>query len=262
MEIPYPITVVYSFDRNYAPYASVSAYSLALHAQTDCQVVWIVPEADEAAVIPIASSLAQKAGITIRLICVPMRELDAWKVSSHFTPATYLRLLVPELVPEPRIIFLDADTLVVNDLNALWQTRLGNNVIAGVLDPGGANTSKLPRGKGDPYINAGVLLMDLDALRNDGMPEKVRAIYRQYHADLTWFDQCVLNKYADGRKLVLYEGWNRQISAIEITTEQFEGVLAEPNLAVLHFVDKIKPWHSSCNERVGAYWLDYARRAV
>jgi lipopolysaccharide biosynthesis glycosyltransferase len=258
MEMTHPITVVYSFDRNYARYAAVSAYSLALHARTELQVVWIVPEADEASVIPTAAYLAQKTGLDLRLISVPMHDLGEWKVSDHFTQATYLRLLVADLVQEPRVIFLDADTLVVNDLSALWETQLGENVIAGVPDQAGGETSKVVRTEGDPYINAGVLLMNLEALRNDRMQEKARAIYRHHCADLTWFDQCVLNKYAEGRKLVLDKGWNRQIAALEITEAEFDDLLKEPGLAVLHFVTNNKPWHPWCNRRVIDLWWRYA----
>jgi hypothetical protein len=116
------------------------------------------------------------------------------------------------------------------------------------------------RASGDPYINAGVLLMDLDALRNDRMLEKSREIYLKYADDIVWHDQCIINKYAEGRKLVLHSGWNRQITPAAISEATFKSILTEENLSILHFIGPIKPWQKWCNPCVGDFWLSYAER--
>ncbi|WP_277187302.1 glycosyltransferase family 8 protein [Caballeronia sp. BR00000012568055] len=251
------ITVVYSFDRNYAHYAAVSTYSLALHSRSALRIVWVIPADDLEHIAPVAANLE----VEVELRPVEPGEFSAWKASHHFSQAMYLRLLIPSLIHEPRAIYLDADTLVLSDLAALHAVDLGNNLLAGVPDPAGAQSSRVPRQCGDPYLNSGMLLMNLDALRNDNMLEKAKAIYCEYENELAWPDQCVINKYAEGRKITLDVKWNRQISAFDITEAQFDSVLSESGLAVLHFVDSVKPWHKWCNPSVGDFYWRYADRA-
>ncbi|KMZ11644.1 hypothetical protein BHUM_04073c [Candidatus Burkholderia humilis] len=138
---------------------------------------------------------------------------------------------------------------------------MGGNVIAGVLDGSGAETSKVARTSGDPYLNSGVLLMDLDALRSDRMLEKATALYLEHECKLAWPDQCVINKYAEGRKLVLHPGWNCRISALEVTPAQFDSMLSDPDLSILHFITSMKAWQTWCEPRVSAFWWQYANRA-
>jgi lipopolysaccharide biosynthesis glycosyltransferase len=261
MEMTHPITVVYSFDRNYALYAAVSTYSLAIHAKSELQVVWIVPANDEASVIPTVSNLALKTGLSIQLVSVPKGDYSEWKTHDQYSPAMYLRLFIADLIPMSRAIYLDADTLVLADLGALWETDLGDNFVAGVPDSTAANLSRIPRGSGDLYINSGVLLMNLDALRNDRMQEKARAIYEQYRTNLVYPDQCILNKYAEGRKQALPVGWNQMISSRDTTTPEFDEHLKQPELAIMHFASEFKPWQKWCNPHIVDFWWRYAKEA-
>jgi lipopolysaccharide biosynthesis glycosyltransferase len=255
------ITVVYAFDQNYVRYAAVSTFSLALNSRSVLQIYWLIPDTDASSVEPIAADITAKTGIAIKIIPVSMDEFGTWKQSLHYTQAMYLRLLIPSLIRESRVIYLDADTLVLSDLGELHAQELGDALIAGVPDPGAGSVSAISLRDGDPYLNSGVLLMNLDALRHDGVLDKVRVIYAEHEQLLVWPDQCVINKYAEGRKLAVHTGWNRRISAFNVTEAQFESVLAEANLSIMHFIDSVKPWHAWCNPRVAEFWWDFADRA-
>jgi lipopolysaccharide biosynthesis glycosyltransferase len=256
-----PITVVYAFDRNFAQYAAVSTHSLVCSTKSPLQIFWLIPDTDALHVQPIAASLASRTSSEIRVLSVSMDEIGTWKQAGHFSLAMYLRLLIPGLIDESRAIYLDADTLVLSDLGALFSQDFGDALIAGVPDPGVDRSRSIPLRDDDPYLNSGVLLMNLDALRHDGMLDKVRAIHAEHGHRLIWPDQCILNKYAEGRKFKLPGGWNRLISGLDITEAQFEGVLAEAGLSIIHFANKVKPWQAWCNPCVGEFWWNHADRA-
>ena len=74
---------------------------------------------------------------------------------------TFIRLWMCEVIPESRVLWLDVDTIVDKDLTDLWNTDLEDNIVAGVLDQGYTCYPQITRF----YINAGVLLMDLDKWR-------------------------------------------------------------------------------------------------
>jgi lipopolysaccharide biosynthesis glycosyltransferase len=255
-----PLNIVLCLDKNYAHYAAVTTYSAFVNSQSELRLFWIVPDKDEPEIAPMVEHLERRFGLKVCLVPASLDELAGWKVSDYISLGTYLRLLIPALIPEPRVIYLDADTLVLSDLNALYSTDLGDHLIAGVADVPGGNPSRVPRHGDDPYINAGVLLMDLAALREDRMLEKAKDIYFEYANDIVWHDQCIINKYAEGRKLVLPSGWNRQIPPAAVTENEFKAVLQERDLAVLHFIGPIKPWQKWCNPFVGKFWLSHAER--
>lgn len=54
---------------------------------------------------------------------------------NHLPISAFYRIFLPELLPNlDRILYLDADTLVINDLNPLWQTDLQGAFIGCVPD--------------------------------------------------------------------------------------------------------------------------------
>jgi lipopolysaccharide biosynthesis glycosyltransferase len=252
-------TVVYCFDKNYAPYAAVSLFSLvSSNPRGGFQVIWIVPEEDHASITPIRTAIEKKTGVSISLFTVGLKDFTGWWVDAHLSIGTYLRLLIPTLVNEPRALYVDADTLVLSDIEPLFSMDLGNNLIAGAPDVLGGKISKLARHPDDPYLNAGVLLMDLAALREDRMLEKARLIHDAHKHELIMHDQCVINKYAEGRKLVLDSKWNRLLPPSTVTDLQFKELISKENPAILHFVSHYKPWQRWCTPAVSDFWWQFA----
>src|SRR5699024_10466175 len=83
----------------------------------------------------------------------------------------YFRLLLPELLPDvKRILYLDVDMLVLDNLGELYRTDLGNNILGVVRDFPFTNDknswSYFLLGKfGNRYFNSGMLFMDFVELR-------------------------------------------------------------------------------------------------
>ena len=105
-----------------------------------------------------------------------------------------LRTAMTKLFPDcDRILSLDVDTLIVGDISELWNTRIGNNYIAGALD--------LPLMLNDRiYVNAGVLLWNLKQLRDGKDEELIQAINTRKYK---YPEQDCLNALCEGRIYVL-----------------------------------------------------------
>lgn len=93
----------------------------------------------------------------------------------RFSIGTFYRLLMVNLLPElgvDRLIYLDADILVNLDIADLWFTRLGDHPLAAVPELEATfghmvenkHIIESGRVKAEDYFNAGVLLLDLDAI--------------------------------------------------------------------------------------------------
>ncbi len=204
------VPVVFCFDAGYAPYAAVSILSLIANATTPVKIYCIAPSAAARALDPIVA-LRSSLDADIELLSADESLFSGWREIHHISRATYLRLLIPDLVPEAKVIYLDSDIVVQEDLTALFETSLGDAVLGGVIDPAASTSSRMPRPASDPYVNGGVLLMDLNALRRENFFESCRDINDRFGKAVTWLDQCLINKFAEGRKAVLPDRWNRQI---------------------------------------------------
>ena len=164
----------------------------------------------------------------------------------------FARLMIPRIFSTNvhRVLYLDADTLVLDDLIPLWEVDLKGAVIGAVLDrildpalkrrvPGVDKwLDSFPRVR--DYFNNGVLLIDLDAWRKERISEKAIE-YLRFHPDSPYNDQDALNVACDGRWTELGLRWNFydhfRTSILDMPPAE------RPKIA--HFVGSQKPWKAS-----------------
>ena len=252
------IPVVFCFDEKFASYAAVATYSAFLNSITPIKFYWVIPIKALSEVTSVKEKLPN-ADINIVIITVDDSPFESWKEMHHIKRASYLRLLIPDTVMENKAIYLDCDIIVQSDLSLLFSTNLGDNLIAGAADLDGGALSEVPFSKSDNYINCGVLVMNLDGLRKDMFFSKCRAVYEMFSEEVTWCDQCVINKYAENKKAVFHSKWNIYVwyimNHLPLETEK---LLHPKNASILHFGARIKPWHRSCRPQIADAWWKYA----
>ena len=169
---------------------------------------------------------------------------------------SWSRVVLPELLHDvERIVYLDADTLVTASLGELWRTPLDGRPLAAVRNVVEPAMRGYIRSIGiadfRDYFNAGVLLMDLAAMREENALDAIMRYVAGRGGTLTWFDQDTLNVVFAGRWLALHPRWNAQNSFWTWTPwaeEVFESgqlVDAMRDPAILHFEGPAlcKPWH-------------------
>lgn len=124
---------------------------------------------------------------------------DGPNYESQWTWMSLVRLVLPRVIEEQRVLWLDVDTIVEQDIGEVFDRDLAGNYVAMVEEP---VRSKYPF----TYYNAGVMLMDLDALIKDEIWKKwVLLINRE---PFTAKDQDVINLICQGEILTLGPEWN------------------------------------------------------
>ena len=110
---------------------------------------------------------------------------------NRFSEVTFYRLLAPIFIPLEKVIYLDCDVLVFDDLEEMYNLPCNNNYILGILDilNNGVDYLGLISEK---YINAGVLLLNLDLIRKDHKYYELLKMYK-YHKKLKNNDQTIIN---------------------------------------------------------------------
>lgn len=131
---------------------------------------------------------------------------------------TYCRILLPQLVNVPRLIYLDCDTLVFRDLSELFDLELTpRKVLAAVRDAETLSLSQdslvlakaMNLSTEGAYFNCGVMLMNLDELRRQHFLESAVDFLNRGSGKYRFWDQSVINFLLHGQIDDLPEYWNR-----------------------------------------------------
>lgn len=175
-------------------------------------------------------------------------------VLKRISKATYYRLFAPMYLPKEvdRILYLDPDTLILNDLSALYHLELGDHFYAGCGHLDGflnwLNTARLGMSAGDTYINAGVLLMNIRALRAFFSANDVFDYVQNHAAGLFLADQDVLNALYADRILpldsMLYNLDERCFHKLSKALGQAGAwSFVRAQTCIVHYDGKYKPWN-------------------
>jgi lipopolysaccharide biosynthesis glycosyltransferase len=189
-----------------------------------------------------------KGSASIRWIEVDLGLFGQFSTMKYISKVTYARLLIPRLFPDTisRVLYLDIDLVVLDDLAPLWETDLEEAVVGAVRDELDSaikgdmrGFDKVPRVR--EYFNAGVLLINLYRWRKERISEKALE-YLALHPNSPFSDQDALNFACDGLWKKLDARWN--FVAFRENTK-ISDLTGERRPGIVHFATSMKPWNAS-----------------
>ena len=127
-------------------------------------------------------------------------------VSARWPKSAFSRLYAGEILPDEldRILYLDCDTIISGSISDLEKLDIADKYIFGVKDCIGKLYKKnIGLSVNDIYINAGVLLMNLDKLRKLSLGNLIDEYLKTYFPFINYADQDVLNGILIGKIGVL-----------------------------------------------------------
>lgn len=134
----------------------------------------------------------------------------------QWTMAVYYKIFFPLIVPNTleRLLYLDADTLVINHLNPLYHIDLQHYPLAAVYDDYVKTQPNLGIYEEGHYFNSGVMLFNLKEWRNQRISEKALDILSSHPEKITYVDQDALNAVLINNWLRIPEKFNLLYSYI------------------------------------------------
>ena len=108
------INVVFCFDKNFVNCTTVAIFSLLKNSKSPIHLHLIVSDIPDGALAPI-KELASTYQATLLIYRPENFAQYEWKTLNHWTEATYLRLIIPDLIDVDKIIYLDGDVIVTQD---------------------------------------------------------------------------------------------------------------------------------------------------
>lgn len=142
-----------------------------------------------------------------------------------------IRLYLPEIVKEDKILYMDLDTIVVDDISELFDIDIENYYCAGVFDHYMKNQplNTILDIDYDNYINAGVILFNLEYVRKDKKDKELIEYINS--TKLTYLDQDTINKVFYG-KIKLIDSIYNSCGATE----------TKDNFKIYHWVGSKSNW--------------------
>ncbi len=155
----------------------------------------------------------------------------------HVSFISFMRLFIPSLLPDEvsKVLYMDADTLVMQDLKEIFQTDLKNHFFAMVEDV----SPDLRRiCSTDIYYNAGVILINTDKWKKNNLFEKIISSFEKNPKKYKGYgEQDLLNCLFNNDIVTLHPKWNNQIFRTLHSADM-------NNTGIFHYIAYEKPWNS------------------
>lgn len=201
-------------------------------------------------------------------------------LSAEFTPSCgypqemYYRILAAQLIPdcENRILYLDPDILVINPIEKLYRIDFQDRLFAASSHVHKSlqkiNQIRLNMDEDSPYINSGVLMMNLRQLRMQQDVCDVLEFIRKNKLRLFLPDQDVISAvYGDSIRTVdpkIYNLSERFLTFYNLNPKNEKITLEwiRQNTSIIHYCGRNKPWNGNYRGKLGVFYQDFLRQCL
>lgn len=185
----------------------------------------------------------------------------------HVSKAALLKFNLPNILSNlDKVLYLDGDILVLNDLSELYNTDLNNKYAGVVKDMAGTVAEgHAKRLNHQDYFNSGMMLLNLEKMRQDNIAERLLD-YKLYKDIKHFMDQDCLNYVFQENVIYVSPMYNWMASnQTEFTDEkikdfyklkQYDLDNIRKKTTVLHLTNRKKPWNS-CDVIGSDIWHKY-----
>jgi len=192
--------------------------------------------------------------VSFHFIRVDETAFEGFPESNRYPKQIYYRLAAPLLLPDnlDRILYLDVDLVVINPLEEVYHMDFEGNFYIACSHVKSFLTkfNQIRLGvDGDvPYINTGVMLMNLESLRRELTLEQIRRTAEKMHTFMLPDQDLLTVMYGDRIKLtdtMRYNLSDRMISFYNADPrhEKLDLDWVRKNGVIIHYYGKNRPWN-------------------
>jgi lipopolysaccharide biosynthesis glycosyltransferase len=269
--------VVYSSDNHYAQHVGVSLLSLFEHNKqfADIQVHLI-----ENNISPENKGKLEDVCRTYNrsITFIGFNEIAGklkLNIGNAISPNSYARLFIPSIIGDgvDKVIYFDCDSVINGSFSELWQMDIGDNYVAGVGDTVSDETKiKVGMDPRSPYINAGMLVINLKKWREDDAEGHFIDFIAAHNGQVFHHDQGTINGVMNGKMLLLHPKYNAMATFFTMSRSEMmqyyglkqyysEQELNEAASAPIfvHFTPAFakRPWVEGCKHPKAALYRQY-----
>ncbi len=244
--------IVFAVDNNYAPYIAPQIYRINQTGTKIDGIKVIISEDVTESILESILLAGDRYAIDIEIIKTSvldvLYEQDMIKDRTHVSYFTYVKLFLPDLLPQlDQILYLDVDILIRNSLNDLLEWELNNPI--GAISELSANGRFLFGSHNISYFNAGVMKMSLAKCREIDLTSKALKLIQEAK-NYNFQDQDIFN-------LVFRKNFDHLPIVFNVFHDYtYPGlgmdVFRDPN--IVHFNGPNKPWNRDLKSKYATEW--------
>jgi lipopolysaccharide biosynthesis glycosyltransferase len=203
----------------------------------------------------------------LRFLQVDENIFTSLPLSHWVTVQAWFRIKLPDMCQDlDKILYLDCDTLILGNLEELFNTNLEGKYFAGVKDVWGVDKycKRLNMHSG-VYVNSGMLLFNAKYCREEKFFEKIVEFASNNAKIIEFCDQDSINKIGDENKVVLHPKFNFMDTWWRGGYYEFDGqeeqeyLEAKENPVIAHLTG-LKPAFKGCGNKFKERWWEYAKQ--
>lgn len=262
------IPVFFSVNNRYAPYLAVAIHSLKKCVDEGKKYYIRVLHSglEETNVQKLQAMAAEDVFIECVNIAEQVKGLSTASLN-YISVEALFRILIPELFPQyDKVLYLDCDIVVKEDVSKLFDMELGDAVLGAVKNVCDEKLenyiSEYIKISAEEYFNSGVLLINAVKCRENNIAEKCLELYALNKSKYNLVDQDVLNIVCNGKVKYLPEQWNfewhyQMCGMLKRYEESYAE--AKNNPYIIHYTSDKKPWNYPNMPMADRFW-DNARQ--
>jgi len=244
--------IVFSVDKLYVQHLAVAIISLLENNKKRYFKIFVISGED----VPLSDIeklrvITSKFNAEIVIIRIGDVLFSEMVTNYHFTKAMYYRLLIPDLISDDKVLYLDCDIVVNESIHQLYNNNIDPYFVAAVLNPGFTRNRELNMSSNSDYFNSGVLLINLKKWRDENLKSRVILFLSENKKVLQFPDQDGLNAIIDGNWKLIPLKFNQQAVIFENNfTDRYpyfapsELYEAKTSPVIIHYSGSSKPWHT------------------
>lgn len=202
------------------------------------------------------------SNFSLHFLTMDKKKFSHIKMQSSYIPIeSYFRFLLAELFPQHnKLLYLDADLIINGDIEPLYKSDIKDYYFAGVeercLYGTGYIENTLKFSDEDIYINAGVLLCNLQKIRTDNLTEEFFKAQKYLSSFTKYDDQDVINIVCKGKIKQLDCKYNfTPLHVSELPHKKYQAV-------IVHYTGKYKPWTlGECPNELRFLYFQYLQKS-
>lgn len=215
-----------------------------------------------------------------QLIVIPFNQiaydLKIDKTGRHIA-SVYAKLFFGRITDVDRILYLDSDTVIVDELYNFYNIELKDSYVAGVETIHDIRQNQeIGFNKDDRAINDGVVLMNLKLWREDNMLEKCLNFIKLNNGKPPVLSEGTLNAVCKNKILIVHPRYNLMTGIVDskndsikksTSREYYDQEIieeAKENPCIVHFLAGFynRPWNKDCTHPLKHFYTDYKKLTI
>jgi len=260
------VNILVTLDENYLPHLNVMLSTLT-RFNPDCvfDIYLLHTSIGQDALKPTEEILGN-AGCLISIQANDLK-LEYAPTTSRYPKEIYYRIFAARYLPDTlnRVLYLDPDLVVNGSILPLYQMDLGDYYFAAASHTGlllqKVNTLRLDM-EDSPYINSGVMLMNLALLRREQDFDDVFHFIEKRKNLLVLPDQDIISGLYRSRIYALDAFCYNMTERLYQTYAPFEKGLdwVRKNSVIIHYCGRNKPWKENYIGQLDVFYKEAVKR--